>query len=261
MRGDGSTGSPQHQRLNARGVKVPEITAYFWFLKLLTTAMGEATSDYLVNRIDPFVAVAFGGVFFLVALALQFASSTYVAWRYWLTVVSVAVFGTMCADALHIQLHVPYVVTTVLFAVVLACVFILWDRSEHTLSIHAITTPRRELFYWATVLSTFALGTAAGDLTATTLGLGYFSAGLLFAGLIAVTALAYCRLRLNAVATFWTAYVLTRPVGASFADWSDKPHAVGGLNGGDGPVAAWLTVAIVVVVLFLQLTQRDVQRG
>jgi uncharacterized membrane-anchored protein len=254
-------GSPQHRRLNARGVKVPEITAYFWFLKLLTTAMGEATSDYLVNRIDPFVAVAFGGIFFLIALALQFASPTYVAWRYWLTVVSVAVFGTMCADALHIQLHVPYAATTVLFAVVLACVFILWDRTEHTLSIHAINTSRRELFYWATVLSTFALGTAAGDLTATTLGLGYFSAGLLFAGLITVTVLAYWRLRLNAVATFWTAYVLTRPVGASFADWSDKPHAVGGLNWGDGPVAAGLTIAIVVMVLFLQFTQHDVQRA
>lgn len=252
---------PQHRRLNAHGVKVPEITAYFWCLKLLTTAMGEATSDYLVNRIDPFVAVGLGGIFFLIALSLQFASSTYVAWRYWLTVVSVAVFGTMCADALHIQFHVPYVVTTVLFAVVLACVFIFWDRTEHTLSIHAINTPRRELFYWAAVLSTFALGTAAGDLTATTFGLGYFSAGLLFAGLIGVTALAYWRLRFSPVAAFWTAYVLTRPVGASFADWSDKSHAVGGLNGGDGPVAAILTVAIVLFILFLQFTKRDVQRA
>ncbi len=251
---------PKHQRIIARGVKVPEITAYFWILKLLTTAMGEATSDYLVNRINPFVAVGFGAIFFLLALAVQFASTTYVAWRYWLTVVSVAVFGTMCADALHIQFHVPYAVTSVLFAVVLACVFIVWDRTEHTLSIHTINTPRRELFYWATVLSTFALGTAAGDLLATTLGLGYFSAGLLFAALIGVTALAYWRLRFSAVAAFWTAYVLTRPVGASFADWTDKTHAVGGLNWGDGPVGACLTVAIVVFVLYLQLTKRDVQR-
>ena len=253
--------TPKHQRMNDRGVKVPEITAYFWFLKLLTTAMGEATSDYAVNRIDPFVAVAIGGVFFLIALTLQFASTTYVAWRYWLTVVSVAVFGTMCADALHIQFHVPYFVTSVLFAVVLTCVFIFWDRTEHTLSIHTINTQRRELFYWATVLSTFALGTAAGDLTATTFRLGYFSAGLLFAALIGVTALAYWRLRFSAVAAFWTAYVLTRPVGASFADWTDKTHAVGGLNWGDGPVAACLTVAIVAVVLFLQATRRDVQRA
>ncbi|MFY9782315.1 MAG: hypothetical protein WAK12_02105 [Acidimicrobiales bacterium] len=254
--------SPQHRRTNPiqGGTKVPEITAYFWILKLLTTAMGEATSDYLVKIINPFVAVPLGGLFFVLALALQLSSVTYVAWRYWLTVVSVAIFGTMCADALHIQFHVPYAVTTPLFAVVLACVFLGWDRSEHTLSIHTINTRRRELFYWATVLSTFALGTAAGDLTATTLGLGYLSAGLLFAALIAVIALAYWRFRFNVIATFWISYVLTRPVGASFADWSDKPHAVGGLALGDGPVAVWLSLVIVALVLYLQLSKRDVQR-
>jgi uncharacterized membrane-anchored protein len=241
------------------GTKVPEITAYFWILKLLTTAMGEATSDYLVNRINPFAAVALGGLFFLVSLTVQLTATTYVAWRYWLTVVSVAIFGTMCADVLHVHFGVPYSVTTPFFAVVLACVFFAWDRSEHTLSIHAINTRRRELFYWATVLSTFALGTAAGDLAATTLGLGYLSAGLLFAALIAVVALAYWRFRLNAITTFWTAYVLTRPVGASFADWSDKPHAVGGLALGDGPVALWLSLVIVVLVLYLQFTRVDVQ--
>jgi uncharacterized membrane-anchored protein len=243
------------------GAKVPDITAFFWILKLLTTAMGEAASDYLVSRINPFIAVALGGLFFLVALALQLSSTTYVAWRYWLTVVSVAIFGTMCADTLHVHLHVPYAATTTLFAVVLAVVFIAWDRSEHTLSIHTIITPRRELFYWATVLSTFALGTAAGDLTATTIGLGYFSAGLFFAALIAVTAFLYWRFRRHVVATFWTAYVLTRPVGASFADWSDKPRVVGGLNFGDGPVAAWLALVIIALVLYLQLSKSDVQRS
>jgi uncharacterized membrane-anchored protein len=254
--------NPKHQRINAphEGLKVPAITGYFWILKLVTTAMGEATSDYLVNRIDPFVAVALGAVFFLIALGVQFASTTYVAWRYWLCVVSIATFGTMCADVLHIQFHVPYAATTPLFAVVLACVFIFWDRTEHTLSIHTINTPRRELFYWATVLSTFALGTAAGDLTATTLGLGYFSSAFFFAALIAITVLVYWRLRTNPIATFWTAYVLTRPVGASFADWSDKPHLVGGLNYGDGPVALWLTLVVVVLVLYLQLSKSDVQR-
>jgi len=254
---------PKHQRtLSAYvGVKVPEITAFFWFLKLLTTAMGEATSDYLVNRINPIVAVALGGIVFLIALALEFSATTYVAWRYWLSVVSVAVFGTMCADALHIQFHVPYAATTLLFAVVLAVVFIEWNRFEHTLSIHTINTPRRELFYWATVVSTFALGTAAGDLVATTLTLGYFSAGILFAALIAVAALYFWRTRRHAVAVFWTSYVLTRPVGASFADWTDKPKLAGGLNVGDGPVAAWLTLAIVVLVLYLQLAKRDVQRS
>ena len=155
--------------------KVPEITVFFWLVKLLTTAMGKSTSDFLVFRINPYIAVLLGGIGLAIALVLQFAVRRYVAWVYWLTVVMVAIFGTMAADALHIQLGVPYVVSTTLFAVTLAVVFIAWQRSEKTLSIHSINNHRREAFYWATVMTTFALGTAAGDMTATTLGLGYFS--------------------------------------------------------------------------------------
>ena len=205
--------------------RVPEVTVYFWIIKVLTTAVGEATSDYAVHRFDPVVAVGFGAICLAVSLVLQFTRHRYVPWAYWLTVVMVAVFGTMAADVLHIKFRVPYLVSTVLFALVLAAVFVVWQRTEGTLSIHSITTVRREIFYWATVGSTFALGTAAGDMTATTLHLGYFFSGVLFVGLIAVPALAYRFLDLNAIVSFWFAYIVTRPLGASFADWMGKPHS------------------------------------
>jgi len=159
--------------------------------------MGEATSDYLVHRFDPVIAVGFAGIVLAAALVLQFRARRYVPWIYWLAVVMVAVFGTMAADVLHIKFGVPYAVSTALFAVVLTVVFVAWHASEKTLSIHSIDTPRREAFYWATVMATFALGTAAGDLTATTLGLGYLTSGVLFAVLIAVPAVGYRWLRLQ----------------------------------------------------------------
>ena len=152
--------------------KVPLITAFFWIIKLLTTAMGEATSDYMVRTINPVIAVLIGFAGFVVAMVLQFRAKRYNAWIYWLAVVMVAVFGTQAADVLHIKFHVPYAASTAFYAVVLTVIFILWYRTEGTLSIHSIRTPRRELFYWATVLATFAMGTAVGDLTARTLNLG-----------------------------------------------------------------------------------------
>jgi uncharacterized membrane-anchored protein len=152
---------------------------------------------------------------------------------------------------------VPYLASAVLFALVLAAVFVVWHRSEGTLSIHSIVTPRRELFYWAAVVSTFALGTAAGDLTATTLGLGYGPSAVLFAGLILVPAAGYRFCGLNAVATFWTAYVLTRPVGASVADWLGKPSSAGGLAVGAGVVSVVLGLAIVAAVTYLALMRAD----
>ena len=228
--------------------KVPEITALFWITKLLTTAMGESTSDYLVKRIDPVVAVAFGAVVLLGALILQFRTTRYVPWTYWLTVLMVAIVGTMAADVLHIQFHVPYAASTALFALVLALVFVAWLRTEGSLSIHTIVTPRRELFYWATVMATFALGTAAGDLTATTFGLGYGTSVVLFAALIVVPAAGYRYFHLNAILAFWAAYVLTRPLGASIADWLGKPTSVSGLGWGDGIVTLILAVLIVVCV-------------
>jgi len=245
---------------SGRGMrKVPELTAYFWITKVLTTAMGEATSDYFVKVLPPVVAVAFGAVALAVALVLQFWVRRYVAWIYWLAVAMVAVFGTMAADVLHIQFGVPYDVSTPFFAVVLAVVFIFWHSTERTLSIHTIDTPRREAFYWATVIATFALGTAAGDMTAVTLHLGYLVSGVMFAGLIAVPALAYGLFRLNEVVAFWFAYVVTRPLGASFADWFGKPHRVGGLALGDGRGSIALTFLIVGFVGYLTISRRDVK--
>ena len=238
--------------------KVPEITIYFWILKLLTTAMGESTSDYLVYHINPYIAVALGGIGLIASLVLQLLVRRYVAWIYWLAVVMVAVFGTMAADVTHVVLGIPYLVSTVFFAVVLAVIFVVWYASEKTLSIHSINTPRREMFYWATILATFALGTAAGDMTAATLGLGYFSSGVLFAVLFAVPALAYRLFGLNEIVAFWFAYIMTRPLGASFADWFGKP-SLGGLGLGDPKVALVLTILIIGFVGYLTVTRKDIK--
>jgi uncharacterized membrane-anchored protein len=248
------------RKLTVRGaLRVPEITVYFWVIKALSTAMGEATSDYSVHAIAPAIAVVLGFCGFLAALALQFWVRRYIAWTYWLAVVGVGVFGTMAADVLHVGFGVPYAVSTVLYGVVLATVFLTWQRTERTLSFHTIDTPRREAFYWAAVVATFAMGTALGDLTATTFGLGYFSSGLLFAAVIAIPAIGYWRLGWNAIFSFWFAYVATRPLGASFADWMSKPKSVGGLDWGDGPVALALTLLIFCFVAYLAVTRRDVQ--
>ena len=246
-------------RLTERGLqKVPEITVYFWVIKALTTAMGEATSDYSVHAIDPVVAVGMGFVAFVVAMALQLRARRYLAPVYWFAVVMVAVFGTMCADVLHVRFKVPYAASSAGFAVVLAAVFITWYATERTLSVHSIFTLRRELFYWAAVLSTFAMGTALGDMTAMTLHLGYFSSGLMFAGVIALPALGYTFAGLNGVLAFWSAYVMTRPLGASFADWLGLPVASGGLGWGRAVVAVIFTVPIVALVAYLSVTRVDV---
>ena len=239
--------------------KVPLITIYFWIIKLLTTAMGEATSDYMVRAINPVTAVLFGFIGFVIAMVLQLRAKRYVAWIYWLAVAMVAVFGTQAADVLHIKFHVPYAASTAFYAIVLAVIFIVWYRVERTLSIHSIRTPRRELFYWATVLATFALGTATGDLTARTLNLGYLVSGIWFSVVFAVVAVAHWKFRLNPILAFWICYVLTRPVGASFADYVAFPHSVGGLGVGHGPVALFLTFLIVIFVGYLTVTRKDVE--
>jgi uncharacterized membrane-anchored protein len=169
----------------------------------------------------------------------------------------VAVFGTMAADVVHIEFRVPYLVSSVFFAVLLAVVFWSWSRVEGTLSIHSITTARRELFYWAAVLATFAMGTALGDLAAYRLNLGFLSAGILFAVLFALPGIAFYAFRINAILAFWAAYVLTRPLGASFADWTGKDRNAGGLGWGDGPVAAVLAVLIVIGVAYLTISRSD----
>ncbi|HEU5369367.1 MAG TPA: hypothetical protein VFU69_12920 [Ktedonobacterales bacterium] len=239
-------------------IKVPEITIYFWIVKLLTTAMGESTSDYLVYQINPYLAVALGCLGLVVALALQLLVRRYIAWVYWLAIVMVAIFGTMAADVMHVVLGIPYLVSTVFFASALAVIFIIWYASERTLSIHTIYPGRRELFYWATIMATFALGTAAGDLTADTFGLGYFTSILLFAVLFALPGLAFWLLGFNEIAAFWLSYIVTRPLGASVADWLGKPY-LGGLGLGDARVSLVLTVLIVIFVGYLTITRKDTQ--
>jgi uncharacterized membrane-anchored protein len=241
--------------------KVPEVTAAFWVAKVLTTGMGEAASDYLIRVMDPVAAVGLGATGFAVAIALQFATRRYLTWVYWFAVAMVGVFGTMAADVLHVGLGVPYVASTSFYLAALAVVFVVWYATEHTLSIHSIRTPRREAFYWAAVLATFALGTAAGDLTAMTMHLGYLTSGILFAVVIAVPAVAYRWLNLNPILAFWAAYIVTRPLGASFADWAAVPHSRGGLNLGYGPVSLAMTGAIVLVVSYLSLTARRLGRA
>lgn len=229
---------------------VPAVTALFWVTKLLTTAMGETASDFLVKTIDPVVAVGGAFVVFAAALGLQFAVRRYIPWVYWSAVLMVAVFGTMVADVLHVELGVPYLVSTVVFAVALAAVFVLWFATQRTLSVHRIDTPARSAFYWCAVLATFALGTALGDLTATTFGLGYFASALVF-GVLFAPGIAYRLWGLGATAAFWTAYVMTRPFGASLSDGLAVSHARGGLDLGTGPVSLVLLAAIAVCVAVL----------
>lgn len=240
--------------------KVPEVTVLFWVIKVLTTGMGETTSDFFVKQFVPEIAVVVSGVVLVIALVLQFRAPSYIPWIYWFAVVMVSIFGTMVADVIHIVIGVPYLVSAAVFAFALAGIFTWWFVSERTLSIHSITTRRREFFYWATVLTTFALGTAIGDLTATTFGLGYFASGVLFAIVIAVPAVGW-RWGLPSVFSFWFAYIITRPLGASFADWLGVSTARGGLNVGTGPVSIALAILIAVLVGVASRAERRTQLG
>lgn len=242
-------------------MRVPEITVAFWVIKGLSTAMGESASDFLVHAMAPELAVVLGFAGFTCALFLQFKMGRYFAWTYWLAVVMVGIFGTMAADVLHVRLGVPYSASTVLYAAVLIAVFVGWQRTEKTLSIHSIDTPRREAFYWTAVGATFAMGTALGDFTAYTLHLGYFPSAALFAAIIVVPAVGFRWLRWNAVVSFWFAYVVTRPLGASLADGLAKPKAVSGEGLGNGPVLLVLGALIVALVAYLAITRIDVQRS
>src|ERR1700728_2396379 len=238
--------------------KVPEVILVFWVVKILTTAGGEATSDYLKTYGN------FGGgglevLVIVVGLLLQFGTRRYRAFAYWSLAYAIAIFGTGVSDFLHLDVHIPYVGTTLLWAAVLAAIFLLWQRSEGTLSIHSITTQRREAFYWATVFATFALGTALGDFTATSLNLGYLASGVLFAVVIFIPALAWWRFGLNSIAAFWMSYIVTRPLGASFADYITKSRNISGIGFGDGPTAVVFALAVLVLVAYLALARRDIQ--
>jgi uncharacterized membrane-anchored protein len=238
---------------------VPEIIALFWVIKILTTAGGEVTSDYLKT----YGNIGGGGTevaLLVIGLAWQFGTRRYRAFAYWFLAYAIAIFGTGVSDFLHLDVHIPYAGTTLLWAIVLSAVFFLWHHSERTLSIHSITTQRREIYYWVTVFATFALGTALGDFTATALGLGYLASGILFSVAILIPALAWWRLGLNSVVAFWSAYVLTRPLGASFADYISKPQNTSGLNFGNGPTAVVFAVVVLILVLYLAIARPDIQQ-
>jgi uncharacterized membrane-anchored protein len=253
-------GRPGDAATRVRALRVPEVTAYFWIIKGLSTALGESTSDYLVRVLMPVPAVSLGFLAFAGALIMQFSRGQYRAWAYWFAVVMVGVFGTMAADVLHVGFGVPYVASATLFAIVLAAVFVLWRRTERTLSIHSVDRPRREAFYWAAVVATFALGTAVGDMTATTLHLGYTGSIILFVVILLIPAAGYRWLHWNAIFSFWFAYVITRPVGASIADWLGKPSDAGGVGVGSGLVSLVLAIIIACLVGYLAVTHKDVQR-
>jgi uncharacterized membrane-anchored protein len=238
--------------------KVPEIILLFWVVKILTTAGGEAASDFFKTWGN----IGGGGAevaLFVIAIVVQFATRRYQAFAYWFLAYAIAIAGTGLADFLHLDVHIPYAGTTVLWAVVLAMVFWVWYRKEGTLSIHSITTQRREAFYWATVFATFALGTALGDFTANSLNLGYLASGILFGILILIPAVAWWKFGLNSIAAFWFAYILTRPLGASFADYISKPRDLSGIGFGDGPTALVFAIAVAVLVAYLAIARPDIQ--
>jgi uncharacterized membrane-anchored protein len=237
--------------------KVPEITLMFWIIKIITTGMGEATSDFFGTVSVPIMtAVAIVGL--LLALWIQGRVRRYVAPAYWFVVMAIAVVGTEVADDLH-GAGMPYYGSAAIYAILLTIVLTLWYRSEGTLSIHSIVTRRREAFYWLTVLATFALGTALGDFSAENLGLGLLASGLIYGGIILIPALGWWKFKFNAVFAFWFAYIVTRPLGASFADYLDKPHSGGGLDLHNGPVSAASTLVVVLLVAFVTVRRVDIQ--
>ena len=240
--------------------KVPEITLYFWFIKVLCTTVGETAADYLNTTLGlglSGTSYVMSGVL-IGALIFQFASDRYRPGIYWLSVVLISVVGTLISDNLVDGYGVPLQTTTIIFGIALAVTFALWYASERTLSIHTIYTSRREAFYWAAVLFTFALGTSAGDYISEQLALGYLNAILLFAGAIAVVALLHFRFRVNAIFSFWVAYILTRPLGASIGDYMSQPKADGGLGLGTTVTSFIFLGTILALVVYLAVTKVDV---
>lgn len=239
--------------------KVPEVTAYFWIIKVLCTTVGETAADYLnaalglgLTNTTYVMAVALGGV-----LVAQFLLRRYVPAVFWLAVVLLSVVGTLITDNLTDSFGVSLVTSTAIFSAILAAVFALWHRTEGTLSIRSIDTPGREAFYWLAVLFTFALGTASGDLVAERFGIGYVASGLLFGAVIGAAALARFRFRMDAVLAFWIAYIFTRPLGASIGDYLSQAPADGGLGLGPTATSVLFLATILALVGYLTATHRD----
>jgi uncharacterized membrane-anchored protein len=240
--------------------KVPEITLYFWLIKVLCTTVGETFADYLNETLGfglTNTTIAMGLAFFAF-LGLQFRAKRYVPWIYWTTVVLISVFGTLITDNLTDGHGVPTTTTTPIFAVLLAMSFLAWYLVERTLSIHTIRTPRREAFYWLAILFTFALGTAGGDMLSEQLGFGYLTAVLIFAAAIALVCVAHFGLRMGPILSFWLAYILTRPLGASIGDYMSQSRKDGALGLGTTATSVIFLGAILALVAFLTVTRRDV---
>lgn len=239
--------------------KVPEVTLYFWIIKILCTTVGETAADYL--NVD----LGFGltnttyavSALLIVALIVQFGSRKYVPGIYWTAVVLISVVGTLITDNLVDNLGVALQTTTIAFSLALAATFGVWYAFEKTLSIHSIVTTRREAFYWLAILFTFALGTSAGDQVAEAYGLGFFVSILIFAGAIGLVALAHFQFKLGAITAFWLAYILTRPLGASIGDWMSQPTSDGGLGLGTTDTSFIFLTAILGLVVFLSVSKRD----
>lgn len=239
--------------------KVPEVTIYFWIIKILCTTVGETAADFLNVNLN------FGltnttyimSTLLIAALILQFAFRRYVAGIYWLAVVLISIVGTLITDNLTDNLGVALETTTIVFGIALAATFVAWYATEKTLSIHTIYTTRREAFYWLTILFTFALGTAAGDLVAESFNLGYMVSAIIFAALIAIVAIAHLCFKLNAILAFWIAYILTRPLGASIGDYLSQSHSDGGLGLGTVLTSALFLLTILATVIYLTITTKD----
>jgi uncharacterized membrane-anchored protein len=255
---DAMTAAPQslgRRMLN----KVPEVTLYFWLIKILCTTVGETAADYLNTNLG------FGltgttyvvGALLIVVLFVQFRARRYVPGIYWLAVVLISVVGTLITDNLTDNFGVALTTTTIIFSIALAATFAAWYASERTLSIHTIYTTRREAFYWLAVLFTFALGTAAGDLAAEKLSLGYWKSAIIFGAAIAVVAAAHYVFRLNAILAFWLAYILTRPLGASIGDYLSQQPSDGGLGLGTTGTSVLFLGTILSLVIYLTITRRD----
>ena len=253
------TSAATHDRTEAMLNKVPEVTLSFWVIKILATTVGETAADFLNTNVGLGLSgtTAAMGVLLAGALVVQFRTRRYVPWVYWLAVVLISVFGTLITDNLVDNFGVSFAVCATIFAVGLAATFAVWFSSEKTLSIHSIVTTKREAFYWLAILFTFALGTAAGDLLAEKLDIGYWRSALIFAGAIAVVAVAHLRFHAPAIPAFWAAYILTRPLGASIGDYLSQDRDVGGLGLGTVATTAIFLTTILVVVVYLDRSQRQ----
>ena len=236
--------------------RVPNVTVSFWVIKLLAVTVGETAADYLAVNLGYGLSTTtwFMSAVLAVALLLQFAQKRYVPWAYWLAVVLISIVGTLITDSMVDNLEIELQTSTTVFSIVLAATFAVWYWVERTLSIHTIYTTRREIFYWLAILFTFSLGTAAGDLVSEYFGLGYLISGIIFGALVIAIAIAYFAFRIDGVLAFWLAYILTRPVGASFGDLLSQPTEYGGFGLGT-VVTSWIFLGtIALVVLYMTLT-------